>query len=58
MTQVLELTQFVEYHRVTKVQVRRGRVRAPLDPERFRPGKLFDQFSFRDNLHCLPLDNF
>jgi len=62
MTEILQLTQLVDDHGVTEMQIRRGRIHAELDFQRLATlAALFqflDQFGFRNDFFGAALDDF
>src|SRR5690606_9278978 len=50
MPQLLELTQLINKHGMSQVQIRRGRIEAGLDAQRLAALKLGDQLAFDQDL--------
>ncbi len=58
MAELLKLLHLLDQHRVTQVQIRRGRIEPGFDAQRPAPLELGDQFFFRQNLDGAALDDF
>ena len=58
MAEVLQLAQLVDQHRVTEVQVRRGRIEARLDAQRFTRLQSVDQFGLDQQFFAAAFDDF
>ena len=56
MTQLLKLPQFVDQHRMPKVQIRRGRVKTGFDAQGFSALEPLHQFGFNQNFISPVLD--